>query len=181
MAESRPAERSGSGSAREVGPAEFGAPWSRSLQVLTVLVFVLLTGAMAGAWLGVASPAWRAVLAVSYVALVGGCALSMVRGYRVENGAVYVRRPGRETVLSLRGLRSVERDPGAVNGSLRLLGNGGFFSFTGCYWNRRLGRYRLLASDPSRAVVLRFTDRVVVVTPSDPEAFIGRVRGASHA
>jgi hypothetical protein len=56
-----------------------------------------------------------------------------------------------------------------------LFGNGGFLSTTGMFWNRRLGRYRLLANDMSRAVLLRYADRRVVVAPAHPERFAQEV------
>ena len=55
---------------------------------------------------------------------------------------------------------------------LRLFGNGGLFSYHGWFWNRRLGRYRLYATDPERAVVLRFARRTIVVSPGEPAAFV---------
>ena len=50
---------------------------------------------------------------------------------------------------------------------------GGLFSIGGrnCR-NRRLGRYDAYATDPARCVVLRFPDRIVVMTPDDPDAFV---------
>jgi hypothetical protein len=56
--------------------------------------------------------------------------------------------------------------------SVRLWGNGGFFSFTGFYFNRLLGRYRAWVTDPRRVVVLRFPARTVVISPAEPEEFI---------
>ena len=50
------------------------------------------------------------------------------------------------------------------------------FSFSGEFWNRRLGRFRALATDPQRAVVLRYSRRTVVITPHDPQQFIMRAR-----
>ena len=46
---------------------------------------------------------------------------------------------------------------------------------TGCFWNRKLGRYRAYVTDPKRAVVLRFDDRVVVVSPDCPAEFVAAV------
>jgi Bacterial PH domain len=57
-----------------------------------------------------------------------------------------------------------------------ILGNGGAYSFSGEFWNRRLGRYRALATDPDRAVVLRYPKRTIVITPHDPQQFIMRAR-----
>ena len=73
------------------------------------------------------------------------------------------------------GVISVEADPNAMRGSLRTCGNGGLFCFAGAYWNKRLGSYRAFATDPSRSVVLRFSDRVVVMTPERPAEFVAAV------
>jgi len=51
-------------------------------------------------------------------------------------------------------------------------GNGGFFSFTGLFYNRKLGFHRAFVTDHIRTVVLRFPHRTVVVSPADPEAFV---------
>jgi len=64
----------------------------------------------------------------------------------------------------------------SFKGSLRLFGNGGIFSFTGLFWKRGLGLYRAFATDPGRAVILKFRKRTVVITPADPLRFIVRVR-----
>ena len=100
----------------------------------------------------------------------------MVRGYVLTESEIVVKRLGWNTRLSLSDLRSVAGDAEAMRGSLRLLGNGGLFSFSGEFWNRKLGRYRALATDPDRAVVLRYAKRVVVITPHDPQQFIMRAR-----
>jgi len=67
--------------------------------------------------------------------------------------------------------------PEGMRGSLRLLGNGGLFAICGWFWNRRIGRYRAYATDPERAVLLRYRDGTkVVLTPHDVQHFIVRVR-----
>ena len=74
--------------------------------------------------------------------------------------------------MPLAGLQQVTVDPKATKRSLRSFGNGGFFSFTGWYYNKQLGKYRMFATDLERTVVLHFADRRVVMTPDDPEAFV---------
>ncbi len=69
--------------------------------------------------------------------------------------------------------------PTAMAGSLRIAGNGGLFSFTGWFWSRRLGRYRAFVTDPARSVVLKFSDRTVVVSPDVPEEFVAALRAGS--
>ena len=160
--------------------AEFAAPWARGLGWLSAVVVVALTVAIVVVWTAV-PPGWLRWSAIAgLVLVVASGVVSMVLGYRVEGRSLYIQRPLRETVIPLEGLRSVETDPTALRGSLRLLGNGGFLSLTGWYWNRRLGRYRMFVTHPKKAVVLRWRDRVVVVSPADPAQFAECLRGLSH-
>lgn len=109
------------------------------------------------------------------IALLTGCALFLIRGYTVEAGGLTIRRLFWTHRVPLEGLQEVRWDPEAMRGSVRLFGNGGVFSFSGLFWNRKLGKYRAFVTDPSRAVVLRLSRRTVVVSPADPEAFIREV------
>ncbi|MBP7588231.1 MAG: hypothetical protein KBA72_09785 [Thermoanaerobaculia bacterium] len=153
----------------------FRAPWSRSLRLVTGFVTALF---LACAWslsLTLPDPASMAVAAV----LLGiwiGAALFTVRGYSVSTDALRVRRLLWQTVLPLTGLIGATADPEAMRRSLRLAGNGGLFSFSGRFTNRRLGRYRAFATAPERAVVLELPRQKVVVTPEDPRAFLGAIR-----
>jgi hypothetical protein len=100
----------------------------------------------------------------------------MVLGYRLTEHEIQVRRLGWITTLPLATLRSVEGNADAMQGSLRLFGNGGLFSYTGLFWNRKLRLYRVFATDPARSVVLRYPKRTIVITPHDPQQFIVRAR-----
>ncbi len=110
------------------------------------------------------------------LAVLAGAALFVVRGYAVDGSHLCVDRLVSRTRMPLAGLARVWTDPRACRGSLRIFGNGGLFSFTGWFYSRRLGRYRLFGTDLSRAVVLRWPDRVVVVTPTAPQALIDCLR-----
>jgi hypothetical protein len=59
-----------------------------------------------------------------------------------------------------------------MRGSLRTFGNGGAFSFTGFYYNKRLRSYRAYVTDPRRAVILRYANRRVVLSPASPADFV---------
>jgi len=95
-----------------------------------------------------------------------------VRGYALDDTQLSVRRLLTSTRIPLVGLRRAWIDPTVCKGSLRVMGNGGLFSFTGWFQNKRLGRYRLFATDFRNAVVLKFPDRTIVVTPAEPHAFV---------
>lgn len=115
---------------------------------------------------------WLSLLPAFPVLLIPGCALFVVRGYRITPDAILVRRSFWDTRLPRAGLKSATFEPGAMRGSLRTFGNGGFFSFTGWYWNRRLRTYHAFVTDLRRTVVLRYESRTIVLSPENPEKFL---------
>ena len=100
----------------------------------------------------------------------------MIRGYFVTNQKLLIQRLGWSSEENLKNLLSVEVDPEAMRKSIRVFGNGGLFCFAGRFRNRKLGAYRAYATAPHLAVVLRFTDRVIVVTPGDPSEFASKLQ-----
>jgi hypothetical protein len=159
--------------------AEFSAPWSRSLRVATAAsVTILLVVALAGQFTGPRQLLlWRVAMVGVPIAVLLGSLPFMVRGYLLTETDIEVRRLGWSTLLPLAGLAAVTGEPEGLRGSLRLFGNGGLFGISGWFWNRRMGRFRAYATDPGRAVLLRYRDgRKVLVTPHDVQHFIVRVR-----
>ncbi len=155
---------------------EFGAPWGGLLLTLSVgLTILCLAVALGVSTQAPIPPRIGQAAGLILLAIAMGCALFTIRGYLVAGETLWVRRLLWSTRVSLRGLQSARFDPAATRASVRLWGNGGFFSFSGWYWNRRLGRYRLYATDPKRAVVLDWGRRRAVVTPDDPEAFVRQI------
>lgn len=157
---------------------EFRAPWSKELRAATgISLVVLVLVVTAVIFARARSSLLATVLLIGLPSLLIVATLaSRVRGYILTEDVITVRRGGWSTRLPLAGLRSVTGDAEAMRGSIRVFGNGGLFSFTGEFWNRKLGRYRALATDPSRAVILRYPKRTIVITPHDPQHFIVRAR-----
>ena len=159
--------------------AEFSAPWSRSVRLVTAAsVAVLLLIVLAGLFTGPRqSPVWRVAMVGVPLGVLAAALPFMVRGYALTESHIEVRRLGWSSVLPLAGLLGVTGEPEGLRGSLRLLGNGGLFGISGWFWNRRIGRFRAYATDPARVVLLRYRDGTkVVVTPHDVQHFIVRVR-----
>ncbi|HPA21148.1 MAG TPA: PH domain-containing protein [Verrucomicrobiae bacterium] len=157
----------------------YGAPWGVKLKVATVAGSVIVMAVtfftcwQAGRSGAPAPVVWLCAL---LPLIVVGSALFAIRGYTVDSNGVFVHRLLWTNQLPWAGLREVGADPGAMCGGIRTCGNGGLFSFSGRYWNRRLGHYRALVTDPSRAVVLKYDTRTVVLSPDDPAAFVEDVR-----
>lgn len=161
------------------------APWPTFLKITSGIGAVLLLAAGYAAFRAIPrgtrvpfAEKFGVVVAAAPPAIAIVAALFVVSGYELAGHALRVRRLLWTTSLSLDGLRSAWHDPSAMKCSLRLFGNGGLFSVTGLYRNRALGRYRAFVTDPARAVVLLLHNRVVVVSPSDPAAFLDQLRGA---
>ena len=156
----------------------YSAPWGGALWGMTALaVGTVLMVVTIGLTTGPREmPLWTSAMVVMPLGLLVSAAPFMVRGYEVSPDHLDILRPGWRVSLDLTRLLSVEADPDAMKGSIRLFGNGGLFCFAGLFRNRKLGNYRAFATAPKRAVVLKFEGRTVVVTPDDPEGFAEAVR-----
>lgn len=158
--------------------AEFAAPWGRSVRRVTALTCSLMAVIALIGLLGWQSGdlAWRIGMVILPIGIALGALPWVVRGYRLTPRTLEVKRLGWRTVIGLTGLQAVTGDAEALRGAWRLFGNGGLYAISGVFWSRRLGRFRVWATDPARAVVLRFADRTVVISPDDPVKFIIRAR-----
>lgn len=155
---------------------EYPAPWGKLLFGVTLFATTICVGVSVAVTLGArtAGPVdiVMKVAALLPLVIVATSVLFMVRGYVVTADEILVRRPLWSTRFERARLESATVDPEALRGSIRLFGNGGLFSFTGIFRSPKLGRYRAYVTDPRRSVILRFADRVVVISPADPAAFV---------
>src|SRR6266511_2237527 len=155
----------------------FRAPWSPTLKVMSVTGSLILAAVSLTIALRSEPPApVKALLGGVVVLTLAVSALFTVRGYALGHDALYIKRLFWWTRIRLAGLRSIVVDRDACRRSIRLCGNGGLFAFAGWYRNRKLGKFRLCATDLKRAVVLRFSDRAWVISPENPEEFVRQVK-----
>lgn len=163
----------------------YKAHWSRTLLATTVLASLICLAVAALPWWIPPAPAgvewsrWLVGSSTLALLLVPACAGSCVFGYSVTADEILIHRPFRTTRLPRKGMVSVTFEPQALRGSIRTLGNGGFFSFTGWYRNKRLGSYRAYVTDPANPVVLRYRTRTIVLSPENPEQFVRELGTAS--
>ena len=146
------------------------APWSLNLTLTSLLVTgVLLSTAFVlirrGGALG-------ALIAVVVAAMLPAVMLFSIRGYAIVGDCLMVRRLWWLTRVPLKGWSSATVDPDAMQHSYRVWGNGGAFSYSGRFRSERLGAFRAFVTDPRRAVVLRWVDRTVVISPAAPQEFV---------
>lgn len=157
---------------------QFDAPWSAGLKIISLVCGVLLVFASTiVAWNPALHGIERLLLLLAGPAGIFLAALFMVRGYELTPSELRIGRLLWNSRIPLVPLTRVEIDPRVLRASVRIGGNGGFLSYTGWYYNRRLGRYRMLVTDPQRSVVLHFVDRrPIVVSPEDPMVFARAAR-----
>jgi hypothetical protein len=155
----------------------FDAPWGLSLKLLTIISTGILLGiSIIGLYYYAdKGEIWLFAVVVLPLAITVGSAFFIIRGYEIANGKLFVRRLIWDTEINLDKLQGVKVNPHAMKRSFRIFGNGGLFCFSGLFRNKQLGFYRAYATDPKSAVVLRLTDRVVVVTPENPTAFVAQI------
>ena len=149
-----------------------------ALKVITGLSSVLFVGVAAVGLLGAprAGSLWLLGMVGMPLTIWVGAWLFSIRGYVLTPDALVVKRPGWSYRLALTGLISADRDPSAMRRSPRLWGNGGLFSISEWFRNKKIELYRAFAADPKCSVGLKFDRRVVVVTPGDPEMFVTYVK-----
>lgn len=156
----------------------FKAPWDKSLIFSTILFSAILLGVVL---IGVlvreerSNFFWLLAMVVLPLAILIASAAYGIRGYELVNNTLYIQRFGWNSKIPLAQLINAERDPQAMENSLRTWGNGGLFGVTGWFRNNRLGSYRAYATAPQRSVVLRFPQRTLVLTPENPEQFVREV------
>jgi len=156
---------------------DFKAPWAGALKARTLLFVVLLCAAAVAGYIGLASrPFWQGVCVSTCVALLLLASSRAIRGYRLTDEHIRIKRLVGGEVLPIANLQGVDGMAQAMQGSICLFANCGVFAMSGWYFNRRLKLYRAYATDPTRAVVLLVGKRKIVITPHDPQQFIARAR-----
>jgi hypothetical protein len=157
---------------------EFKAPWSIVLWVITVVSSVLVFASPLIAQKTVDLKEANAKLLVfiivpSLLVVWGASLLLMIRSYRIAKNTLFIRRFLWETSVDISDFVSAEvLPPEKVGFRVRVLGNGGMFSFSGLYWSKLLGRHRMWVTDPGMQLLITCRSRKIVVSPASPEEFI---------
>lgn len=79
----------------------------------------------------------------------------------------------------LQGVVEVRRDPEVMRWSIKLFANGGLGSLRGSFRSKRIGKFYAFMTGTENAVVLRWPDKTIAVSPADPEFFMLSVRSAA--
>lgn len=169
--------------ARFIPDAEFApAPIGARVRMRTLLFIVAVVAVTVAAPMMMQQephpPPWPAYLAVGVapVVLTGIWFTTRIRRYRVVEAELQVESPLRTVRIPLEGLQDVVPDREALRGARKLAGNNGLGVISGRFRSKRLGSFRAYVTDPEHAVVLRWPDRCVVISPDQHSWFIETVR-----
>jgi len=151
----------------------FRARWGKLLIIISTLISIFLlvifsaiafserTTTVTAMALYLAMP-----LLIIFVSL-----LFTVRGYTVSGNTLRIKRLLWNTNIDIGMLSTVECDPKAMTGSIRTLGNGGLFSFSGRYRSGKFGSFRAYVTDFKNCVIIKASGQITVVSPENPELF----------
>ncbi len=156
-------------------PIEFSAPWAYRLKARTLVALGIFAAISTFGFFHDVGDQARLWIALTPVAIALLSLLFGVRGYRLSDDGIEIRRFGWSKRLPLVGLRAVEGKADAMTKSHRIFAKG-LFANVGFYWSKELGLVFVYATDFSRAVVLKYDRRKYAVTPHDPQQFIVRLR-----
>jgi hypothetical protein len=167
---------------RHVPDAEFAAaPAGARVRLATLVSAVLvLFGAVAVAFMMLRDPhVPRPMLAI--VGVIPCSAIitwwtARIRRYRLAGDELLVELPFRTVKIPLAGLTSVAQDREAMRRAWKVYGNGGLGAYSGRFRNKRLGPFRAFLTDADHAVVLRWPDRCLVISPGQDYTFVETVR-----
>jgi hypothetical protein len=164
------------------------APMGRRIMLTGVLVFGLLVIVFVGNLYAVmtrmrdlGSPGSRIlqssapVFPLVFAMLSFGFERFRTSQIKIENNVLVLGRKR----YPLEGLSEAVQDSDVLRNARRQMANGGMGAIRGKFRSARLGSFEAFLTDPERAVVLKWPDKVVAVSPADPEFFIYSARSAA--
>ncbi len=159
-------------------PASAGARVRLATMLSIVIVIVLVASLFAAMMLERQAPPWPAFGVIGVAPLVVGAIwfTAHIRNYRVTASELLVELPLRKARFPLPGLQGAEPDRDAFRGARKIVGNDGLRAITGRFRSERLGRFHAYVTDTERAVVLRWPDRCLVISPQQSSLFVETVR-----
>jgi Bacterial PH domain len=101
---------------------------------------------------------------------------SRIRRYRLTGAELLVELRFRTVRFPLAGLVSLAADREAMRRAWKVYGNDGLGAISGRYRSRHLGPFRVYLTDAEHAVVLRWPDRCLVISPEQHSFFIESAR-----
>ena len=152
----------------------FSASLGTLVKVISTIVCVILFGVVvASFFLPPQVPPFARWLARAVpVMILLGTLPFLVRGYTLTEHELVVHRLGWSNRFARAQILSAEADPEVFRSAVRVCGSAGLFGFFGSFWSKPLGLFRAYCTNICGCIVVRLRDRVIVVSPDEPERFL---------
>lgn len=163
---------------------QYAARWSILNWLFTILVsFLAFVFIPIEIWTHV-SPHGLEGPSAGYVYLLGLCPALLLFallfapiGYAIAAGQIRVRRPGFDVIVSISDVKAIRRIHRKDLGFAVRIGLGGYFGTYGSLITTRLGLMAVYATNGKSLVLIeRQGGRKLLISPSDPDDFVQRVR-----
>ncbi len=155
----------------------FGASWSRSTRLLTVVFLGSCIAIMGVSYSGPPLSWLFVATTIAVAATIAGAYCFAPTGYQLDDDSVLIRRrvgPKVVRLTAIRGARLME--PEELSGSIpRWPAVGGIFGFFGTFETPALGKHRWYAARDEDLVLLQTTSGPLVLSPDEPDTFVREV------
>ena len=144
---------------------------STSIRIITSIIILLMIGLFIASFFdyGFLIPSSLLFIICFF------CWIYSPSSYEIEGNDLIVNfNCGKKVFKSIKSVSTVDKE---ISGfGLRLFGNGGVFSGTGIFWNRKLGVFRVyVTSARKKEMLLLETDKdKVIISPLKQEKFLTR-------
>jgi hypothetical protein len=164
-------------------PTSFSAPWSQSLWIATAIPLLLLIGLAVACYFGVRLSGRRKYfwgILIPIGVLIYG-ASGAILGYSVEGDKIVVKELLSSISIPIEHGTTAKKQPGAMDGAIRLMGVGGFFRYSGTYSCHAIGKCQVYMTDEDNPVVVSAGGTVYVLSPGEPDKFVSLVNNNSSS
>ncbi|MEW5950654.1 MAG: PH domain-containing protein [Elusimicrobiota bacterium] len=99
--------------------------------------------------------------------------------YQITETKINILRPIKNIEIELskiKEIRKIEKED--LKGAIRLFGSGGLYGFFGLFYKKGFGKFYAYCSNPSDLVLIK-SDKLFLISPSQPEVFISYVKEKS--
>jgi hypothetical protein len=119
-----------------------------------------------------------AVIGVVLIILFIGCYLFMPKSYTLNDGNLSIQRLKGDAAFSISEIASAKAITKIDMGvTIRIMGNGGIFGYTGFFTNKTFGRMNWFVTDKDKMIIIALTNgKHIVISPDDTEGFLKSIK-----
>ncbi len=151
---------------------DFRVNWDSKVWITTVSLLCLLIAAIV-LILAIDMHGWQWVLAVPFMAAIAYCVMKAPIKVRITSTGIELFKIFGKISFPYYRIREISLANIDSDMNLRIWGSGGFFGYTGLFFNKRIGRFRAyMGSIPRAVLIVLENDRKYVISCLQPDKFV---------